>query len=198
MLNVLETIYSLPFFLGALAGTVLWKLYCHMKRSYEDRRHPLPDGAKHAVAHMSRQWIAGLAAILSLGYVLLVTGRTEARTVVLNEAVNRCWSETYQQIKTQVMINAQNDGISRQYQALQREYDDNTSSWLKDLVTPPNGLAGLPIDNPDRQAFVTHRTAEYQGQIDELSKRFDDLANQRTGLDADRNAHPLPEERCGR
>ncbi len=198
MLDVLETVYSLPFLLGALAGSILWKLYCLSKARYMDRHSPLPDGAKHAVARMSRQWIAALCAILSLGYVLLATEKTQLHTEQLSAAVIRCWGETYLEIKAQVEINAQNDQISRQQQALQREYDEDTSSWLKDLVNPPNGLADRTANDPDRQAYGLQRTAEYQGQLDDLGKRFDGLVADRKQLDEQRAAHPLPEQRCGK
>src|SRR5438093_74676 len=124
MLTVLETVYSLPFFWGALAGTVVWKLYCHSKARILDRRHPLPGGQHHAVSRMSRQWLAGLCMVLSLGYVFFAISKTEVRTAQLNADVTRCWQETYQQIRAQVLLNAQNDGVSRKQQNLQREYDE--------------------------------------------------------------------------
>jgi hypothetical protein len=198
MLHVLAMIYSAPFYWGALVGTVVWKLYCHSKARLEDRHHPLPSGKKHAVARMSRVWVAGLCAVWCLGYVLLSTGRTEEHTVELNAAVNRCWSETYQQMKAQVEINTQNENITRQHQQLQRDYDEYTASWLKQLVNPPGDMAGQPTNSPERQDWGLKITAQYQAQLDDLGRQFDALVEQRRALDAERARHPLPEERCGR
>jgi hypothetical protein len=198
ILNILEDIYSWPFFFGALAGSILWKLYCRTKAHYEDVHHPLPNGQRHTQARMSRVWLAGLSAALSLGYVLLITGHIEERTATLNRNVTTCWHETYLQLKAQVEINAENDGISRQQQAIQREYDEDTAAWLKDLVNPPNGLAEQPTNSPERQAYNLSRTLEYQANLDDLGHQFDDLVNQRKVLDKQRAAHPLPEAKCGR
>jgi hypothetical protein len=194
----LEVVYSRQFLFGAIAGSIVWKLYCYTKAHYEDKHHPLPGGRKHAQARMSRVWLAGLSALLSLGYVLLITGHTEQHTETLNRNVTTCWHETYLQLKAQVEINAENDGISRQQQVLQRQYDEDTANWLKDLVNPPGDLATEPSNSPDRQAYALQRTAEYQGQLDDLGKQFDDLVNQRKDLDRQREAHPLPEAKCGR
>jgi hypothetical protein len=198
ILTLLEHVYSWPFFCGAVAGSVLWKLYCRTKAHYEDRHHPLPDGQKHTQARMSRVWLAGLSAALSLGYVLLITGHIEERTERLNTAVARCWSESYKSAKAQIDLNAQNDGISRQQQSLQREYDEETSSWLKDIIHPPGELSEQPTNSPERQAYNLARTLEYQGKLDNLGHQFDDLVNKRKVLDEQRAMHPLPEATCGR
>ena len=93
MLRILDTVYSWPFIWGAIAGTAFWKIYCHTKARYLDRHYPRPDGARHAVARMSRQWMAAAGALLSLGYVLMATERTQEHTAELNAAVQRCWGE---------------------------------------------------------------------------------------------------------
>jgi hypothetical protein len=198
MLRVLGTVYSLPFFLGALAGTILWLLYCRAKARYLDRHEPLPDRARHNVARMSRQWLAGLCMVLSLGYVLLATARAEEHTTRLNEDVTRCWQETYQQIRAQVLINSQNDRVTREQQNLQREYDKDTSNWLKKLVNPPGDLANKLTTDPERQRYGIRVSLEYQAQLDDLGRRFDALVAQREELDKERAQHPLPEERCGK
>jgi hypothetical protein len=198
MLHVLETVYSVPFFWGALVGTLVWKLYCHAKARLLDRRDPLPGGHRHAIARMSRQWVAGLCMALTIGWVLLATARTEERTARLNQDVTRCWQETYQQIRAQVMLNAQNDGVSRKQQQLQREYDEDTSNWLKSLVSPPGDLATQSTNSPDRQAWGVKVSIEYQAKLDDLGRRFDALVQQRVALDNERAQHPLPEARCGK
>lgn len=198
MIKVLDTVYSLPFFCGALTGTVLWLLYCRAKARYLDRHNPLPDGHRHAVARMSRQWLAGLCAVLSLGYVLLSTEHAEMHTARLNQQVTQCWSETYHQIKAQVEINAQNDAVTREQQQLQREYDEDTSTWLKTLVNPPAELANLSPNSPERQAWGIKITTEYQTRLDDLGRQFDDLVARRANLDKERATHPLPEARCGK
>ena len=198
MLKILETIYSLPFLYGALAGTVLWLLYCRAKARFLDQREPLPGGQQHSVARMSRQWLAGLCALLSLGYVLLVTEKTELHTAKLNADVARCWTETYQQIKANVLINAENEQITRQFLDLQRQYDEDTSNWLKSLVSPPGDLVNQPTNSPERQAWGLKVSIAYQVRLDDLGRQFDVLAARRAELEHERAEHQLPEARCGR
>jgi hypothetical protein len=197
-LYVLENVYSWPFLVGALSGAVLWMLYCRQKARYLDRHDPLPDGKRHAIARMSRQWMAGLCAVLSLGYVLLATDKAENNTTRLNAEVTRCWTETYQQIRAQVTLNAENDSIIRKQQELQRDYDRATSDWLKALIQPPGDLASLPTTDPRRQQYGIDITARYQLKLNELGAKADDLTAQRDELDKQRAAHPLPEARCGK
>lgn len=197
-LYILEQIYSWRFLIGAVCGAGLWMLYCHQKARYLDRHYPLPDGKRHAIARMSRQWIAGLCAVLSLGYVLLATDKAQNTTSRLNAEVTRCWTETYQQIKTQVQINAENDTIVRKQEELQREYDRATSDWLKALIQPPGDLANLPTTDARRQQYGIDITARYQLRLNNLGAQADELTAQRDGLDKQRAEHPLPEARCGK
>jgi hypothetical protein len=198
MLKVLETIYSLPFFYGALAGTVVWKAYCLAKARLLDRHNPLPDGQRHSTRRMSRQWLAGLAAALSLGYVLLVTARSEEHTHQLNREVERCWAESYRNTNAQIEINQQNDIITRQQLELQREYDRDTSQFWKSLVSPPGDLAHQDVNSPARQDWGLQLSVKYQAQIDQLGAQFDDLVNQRHDLDVKRENNKLPETTCGK
>lgn len=198
VIYILETIYSGPFLIGAACGAALWMLYCRQKARYLDRHNPLPGGRRRAIARMSRQWIAGLAAALSLGWVLLATDRAETNTTKLNAEVTRCWTETYLQIKTQVQINAENDAIVRKQQELQRDYDRATSDWLKALIQPPGILADLPTTDQRRQQYGIDITARYQLRLNDLGAQADDLTAQRDALDKQREAHPLPEARCGK
>jgi hypothetical protein len=198
ILHLLELVYSPACFIGIVGGTGFWLLYCRAKSRLLDQHEPLPEGKHHAVARMSRQWIAGLCALGSLGYVLLTVGRTEEHTAQLNEDVTRCWQETYQQIRAQVLLNAQNDGVSRKQQALQREYDEDTSDWLKKLVNPPGDMATQPTNSPERQQYGIDVSLVYQGQLDDLGRKFDGLVAQRKALDKERAQHPLPEARCGK
>lgn len=198
MMSILNTIYSLPFFLGALNGSVLWMLYCRSKVRWQNKYHPLPDGQLHYTNHVSRVWLAGLIAVLGLGYVLLTAQKTHDDTVGLTRDVARCWQESYQATRAQIKLNADNDLISRTQQSLQRKFDVDTSNWLKDLINPPGGLANQSTDSPARQAFGLQRTAEYQGQLDDLGAQFDDQVAQRNLLDVQRSQNKLPEVTCGK
>lgn len=198
MIHILETVYSMPFFIGSVLGAVFWKLYCQQKARWLDRHNELPDGAHHYPSHVSRVWIAALAAILSLGYILLTAQKTQDQTVQLTNNVARCWQEAYQSTRAQIKLNADNDLITRKQQQLQRQFDIETSNWLKDLVNPPGGLANQPANSPDRQVYGLQRTATYQGVLDDLGRQFDDQVHQRTVLDDERRQHPIPEVTCGR
>lgn len=198
MLYVLQTIYSLPYLTGAATVALLWPLYCRQKAHWQNVHHPLPDGGKHYAAHISRIWLAGLAAVFSLGYILLTAQTTQNQTIGLAKSVADCWRQSYQSTKAQIDLNAQNDGISRQQQAIQREYDRATSALVEDLVTPPSAIAALSPNDLVRVAWKTQRTADYQRQINDLGSHFDDLVNQRVDLDKQRAMHPLPESTCGK
>jgi hypothetical protein len=198
MTHFLSIVYSLPFFLGAVIGFGLQRIYCHQKMVWLNKHHPLPDGSKHRVDHISRTWIAALAAILSLGYVLLTAQTTHDQTIELAKGSTRCWQESYINTKAQIKINAENDSISRQQQALQREFDIATSDWLKSLVNPPGDLANQPTNSPDRQAWGIQVTGIYQDKLNDLGVKSDDLVQQRAALDAERAKHPLPETTCGK
>lgn len=198
MLILLEKVYSVAFWSGAFCGSVFWLAYCRAKARYLDLHRPLPDGQRHTVGRMSRQWLAGLCAALSLGYVLMATEKASNHTSLLESSVGTCWTETYQHTREQIRINAENDQISRQQQQLQRDYDRATSDWLEQLLAPPGDLANMDTNSPQRRAWGLAVTADYQNKINDLGARFDQLAAQRAQLDQQRAQHPLPEERCGK
>lgn len=198
MMSVLQTIYSVPFWFGAGAGIILWILYCRAKARYEDRRHPLPDGRRHYPNTISKVWVAGLAAVLSIGYVLLTAQNTQDQTIRLTKQVAKCWQESYQATRAQIRINTENDVISRRQMDLQREYDRDTSEFWKNLVAPPGDLAREDVNSPARQAWGLRLSIKYQAEIDRLGTQFDDLVNQRAALDVERKQHPLPETTCGK
>lgn len=195
---ILNTVYSLPFFLGATAGWGLWTIYCRQKARYMDAHRPLADGRHHEVARLSRIWIAGLVMVFSVGYVLLSANKAHDDTVALAKRVTSCWRESYRQTKVQIDINSQNDFVSRQQQQLQRDYDRATSDWLKALINPPGALANQPSDSPDRRAWALQVSAMYQQKLDDLGDKFDELVAQRAKLDDERAQHPLPEPTCGK
>jgi hypothetical protein len=199
MTSVLHTyVYSGPPAVGALVALIVWHIYCHQKARWEDRHHPLSDGQKHYVAHMNRVWVSGVVGVLVIGYVLLTAQEAQDQAVAVAKDAARCWSEAYRSTKAQIDLNAQNDKISRQQQQLQRDYDRDTSDWLKDLVAPPGELAAQDTNSPARQLYGLQRTAVYQSQIDDLGRQFDTLVAQRVKLDEERQAHPLPSVTCGK
>jgi hypothetical protein len=198
MTYVLSQVYSLPFFSGAVVGFTCQRIYCAQKARWQDRHHPLPDGTKRSPEHISRIWIAGLAAVLSLGYVLLTTNKTHDETLDLTRDVARCWQESYQATRAQIKINAENDVISRQQQGLQREFDRATSDWLKSLIAPPGDLAEQDTNSPARKAWGLEVTGQYQGKLNELGARSDELVDRRNDLDSERAKHPLREVTCGK
>lgn len=198
MIKILDTVYSLPFFLGAVVGTIFWTIYCHQKAHWQDKHYPLPDGRRRYVNHISRVWLAAMALTLSLGYILLTAQKTHDQTLQLAKNVAECWAESYQAAKANIDLNAQNDIISRQQQELQRDYDRATSDWLKLLVNPPGELANQPTNSPARQQWGLQITAQYQTKLNDLGTEYDDLVNQRKTLDNERAARPLPETKCGK
>lgn len=196
MTYILDYIYSWSFLIGALAGLPIWIAYCKQKARYLDIHQP--EDAPHQIAKLNKYWAAGLALALSLGWILLSANKTHDQTVGLAKDVTRCWTESYAQAKAQIDLNSQNDGISRQQQALQRNYDRATSDWLKDLVAPPGDLANQDTQAPARKEYALQRTAVYQEKLNELGRQSDDLVNQRKVLDDKRAQHPLPEPTCGK
>jgi hypothetical protein len=195
---ILGILYSWPVFIGAMGGALIWSVYCRQKAHYLDKHNPLSDGAKHQIARLNRLWVAGLCLALSLGYILLSANRTHDQTVALANNVTRCWAESYAQAKAQIDLNAQNDIISRQQQALQRKFDVATSDWLKEIITPPDDLATRNPNDPIRQTWALQRTAVYQAKLDDLGAQSDTLVAQRQALDDERAKHQLPEPTCGK
>lgn len=187
MLHVLSMVYSLPCFIGAVGWQIIWKASLYSRARWLDVHHPLPDGQKHCVPRISRVWLAGLAASLTLGWVLLATARTEEHTHQLNANVVRCWSEGYQAAMAQINLNAQNDGISRMQQQLQRDYDEDTVQWVKNLLS-----------HPGNQVYAVAVTEAYQTQINDLGRQFDRQVEMRKVLDQQRAEHPLPAVTCGK
>lgn len=196
--EILDTIYSVPFFSGAIGGLVFNRLYSKYKAHWEDKHHPLPDGMCHYPAQISKIWLAGLILMLSMGYILLTAQKTHDQTIALNQQVARCWQESYQSTRAQIRINAENDVISRQQQGLQRDYDRATSDWLKALVNPPEPIGSMDPGSAERRAWGLQITSEYQNRLNDLGVKSDDLVNQRNDLDAERRKHPLPENTCGK
>lgn len=192
MIHVLETVYSLPFFIGAVCGEALRRLYCYQRARWENNED------YDYLGHISRVWLAGLAAILSMGYILLTAQKTQDQTIALTRDVARCWQESYQAAKAQIEINSENDGITRQQQQLQRDYDRATSEFWKDLINPPGDLANAPVNSPERQTYGLQLSARYQADINRMGAKFDDLVNQRSALDIKRANNKLPEVTCGK
>jgi hypothetical protein len=191
-------VYSWPPAIGSMVTLLLWNVYCRHKARWLDIHRPLTNGQKHYVAHMNKVWVAGIMGVLVFGYVLLTAQQAQDQAIGVAKDAARCWSEAYKSTKAQIELNAQNDRISREQQNLQREYDRDTSDWLKDLVVPPGGLALQDTNSPARQAYGLQRTAQYQAQIDDLGRQFDDWVTQRKTLDNERTQHPLPETTCGK
>lgn len=197
--KILEQIYTWTFFFGAILGGGLWRTYCHQKARYLDIHDPLPGGAKHHVQRLSRVWIAGLVMVFSVGYVLNTAQKTHDQTLQLQADVNRCWGETYQNIKANVEVNAQNDQITRQQIQLQRDYNQAAYDWLKLLLAPPDPeLAAKDPNGPERRAWGITVSIEYQEKVNQINKGMNDLINQRIALDKKREANKLPELTCGR
>lgn len=196
IMSVLQTIYSSPFWFGAVAGIILWNVYSRAKVRYADRHDP--ENGPHYPSSISKVWIAGLAAVLSIGYVLLTAQNTQDQTIRLTKQVAKCWQESYQATRAQIRINTENDVISREQQALQRLFDRASSDWLKQLVSPPGDLANQDTNSPARKAWGLQVTAEYQDKLNDLGAQSDELVNRRTQLDVERKQHPLPETTCGK
>lgn len=177
------------------AGCLTWRSYCWLKNRYLDKVDP-----EHAPHRGALKMVVIAWGILFSGifYIGVQTQNAHDQTVKLSDNVTRCWSETYQQVRAQVELNAQNDAVSRAQQALQREYDEDTAVWIKELIAPPGDLATQPTNSPERQAYGIKVSEQYQAQLDDLGRRFDQQVAQRKALDAKRAAHPLPEARCGR
>lgn len=202
---ILEHIYTWTCFWSALAGWVARLMFVRSRAKWLDKHEPLPDGSKHRVDRVSKVWLAGAAGLLTLGYVLLTAQKSadqarsnQQHTIELTHKVAQCWSESYQATKAQIRINAENDAISRQQQALQRLFDIASSDWLKQLVQPPGDLAKMDTNSPERQAWGLQVTAQYQAKLNDLGAQSDDLVKQRAALDVERKQHPLPETTCGK
>jgi hypothetical protein len=195
MMPDLTSLFSLVGVLDFGIGFMLRALYCRLKNKMLDRWYP--EDAPHRSV-MKMVVVAWGIAIIGIFYTGVQTQHTHDQTLALANNVSRCWAESYTQTSAQIDLNAQNDKISRQQQALQREYDRATSFWIKSLIAPPGELADQDTNSPDRKAWDLQVTAEYQDTLNDLGAQSDALVDQRKALDDARAKHPLPEATCGK
>jgi hypothetical protein len=189
------SLFTLGGAIDLAVGFLLRALYCRIKMRVLDRLHPEEAPHRQVMKMVVVAWAIGIIGIIYTG---AQTQRTHDQTLGLATAVNRCWAESYKQASAQIDLNAQNDKISRQQQALQREYDRATSDWIKSLIAPPGGLADMDTNSPERKTWAMHVTAEYQSTLNDLGEQSDALVNQRKALDDERAKHPIPEPTCGK
>lgn len=188
MTSILGWVYQTPgFLLGYAAAIGLQHLIWRQQRLYLDKHHALPDGARRPVRRISRTWWATMVALFGLGYVMFSVNTTHDQTVSLAKDVARCQQESYQATNAQIKLNADNDLISRTQQNLQREFDVDTSNWLKDLIAHPGDTN-----------YAISATTAYQDQLNDLGRRFDYQVHRRQVLDEQRQQNPLPEVTCGK
>lgn len=182
--------------LAFLAGVAARRAWCIGKNKWLDHAHPEDAPHTERIKTVFLGWVLVLGGILYTGVQAQVTHDS---TVGLAKNVARCWAESYQNTKTQIDINAQNDALSRQQLQTQRDYDRDTVNWISRLLEPDDpAIAALQPNDAARQAYSIRISQDYFAQINVLGTRFDDLVAQRAELDKQRAQHPLPERTCGK
>lgn len=198
MTAVLETIYSLPFAVGALIGAIVMRLYQKAQCRLADKRHPLPGGRKHRVPGVSTVWVGGLITVLVLGYVLLLVAQTEQHYKSLASEMRRCQIEFQTALIARSRITTENDQLSREQRDLLAESDQAESVWIDRLINLPSNIKELPQDDPRVTSYGQTVTRIYFERIGRINSRITEIDQRQAELDRDRTAHPLPEPSCGK
>lgn len=195
MNGVLNTIYSAEFFIGAVSGAVMMKLYQRHHCRHLDKVAPLPGGRRH-VPGVNIPVLGVVLSVLALGYVLSQTQETEERYKGLADRVSSCQAVFQSNIAARSAITAENDRVS----ILQRDklsaLDALTGQWIDRLLNPPPHLAGTTLTDPGRQGYFLTVTRIYQEQAQKLRSEIDQLRDEATKLAEARAGHPIPEPTC--
>ena len=195
MNGVLHTIYSAEFFVGAVSGAVMMKLYQWHHCRHLDKVAPLPGGRRH-VPGINIPVFGAVLSVLALGYVLFQTQETEERYKGLADRVSSCQAVFQSNIAARSAITAENDRVS----ILQRDklsaLDALTGQWIDRLLNPPPNIAGLAINDPRRLVWNEDVTRFYYEQTTALRADIENLRIEQDRLAAERAAHPIPDPSC--
>lgn len=179
-MTALDIVYSLPFLLGAIVGLVLDRIIKCAEAKWLDKHRPNPDGTKHRPAGYSRTYVAGLAAAMVLGYVMLTMIRTEERYENLAQEVSDC-----------AQIAAQNDDLSMRMREWFLKRDETESAWLKRLVAPDDPeIATLKLDDPRRQEWGRVVSIIYNEEAAKINAEIRAIQDEQNRLVAERQAKP--------
>ncbi|UJQ86542.1 membrane protein [Mycobacterium phage PenguinLover67] len=198
MNNVLETLYSLPFVAGLLAGIIGMKAWQYIQCRIADRRHPLPGGSHRHTPPISRVYVAGLLVIAVTGYVLLQTGQTERHYKSLAQNVANCQREFNEALRERAEISNQNDKLSIEQRDLLAKSLDAGSEWVNQLIILPPDLADLPRTSPRVEQYGIDVTRAYYDRIGRYRERINEISAEQQRLADQRAANPLPEPNCGK
>lgn len=198
-MNVLNTVYSWPFFVGLILGISLYQGYICSKNWWLNKHHPLPDGKKRKLIRgLNHVWIGGALTVLILGYVLHQAQRTHDETVALSIHTAECQRVFQKALNDRADANAQDNDLANEQSDLRAQGDDARNLWLSRLLNPPSPIAELEYNNPRRVAWNQDVTREYADKGVSLASQIKDVLAQRKKVQADRDRnHPLPETSCG-
>lgn len=197
MSDVLSLFYSLPFVAGGLAGILGMKLYQRLQCRYQDRHHPLPDGAKHPVPSINRMFWGGLLTVAILGYVLLQVGQTEQHYRDLGSEMRRCQVEFMSALKARADISAENDKLSREQREYLAQSDQAEALWIDRLINLPPEIAALPSSDDRVQQYGRTITRIYFERIGKINEKIADVSKRQVELEQWRRDNPLPSPSCG-
>lgn len=197
-MNILSTIYSMAFLIGAVAGAVLMRCAQYGQCKWLDQHHPLPDGRKRRPPVINRSWVGGLMAVGTLGYVLLQVGQTESRYEGLADRLDSCQVGLTDAINARADITSQNDALSVRQRDLLTELDDASGIWINRLINPPADIAALDLRDPRRASWSFDVTRVYYERASKLRAEIATLRAEATRLTEERSAHPLRPPSCDR
>ena len=195
MLHFLNIIYNWSTLVGAIVGFTLQRLECRARAKWDDKHHPLPGGEKHAVPGISHTWIAGLAFVLSIGYILLSAEKARDYSVRLNAEMAICWNENYNIAKKRAEINDKDAALANELSGYRDELEQARTDYTVALTTAPPFISK---DADRRVQYLYDITKVYAAQQSRIMTKIKDVENRKKQLDQDRRDHPLPEATCGR
>lgn len=196
MNGVLNTIYSAEFFVGAVSGAVMMKLYQWHHCRHLDKVAPLPGGRRRHVPGINIPVFGAVLSVLALGYVLFQTQETEERYKGLADRVSSCQVVFQSNIAARSAITTENDRVSILQRDKLSELDTLTGQWIDRLLNPPPHLVGTTLADPGRQGYTLTVTRIYQEQASRLRADINALRDEATKLAEARAAHPIPDPTC--
>jgi len=195
MLHLLGIIYNWSTLVGAIVGLTLQRLECRAKAKWDDKRHPLPGGEKHAVPGISHRWIASTVFVLAIGYVLFSAEKARDYSIRLNNEVVKCWAENYNLAKKRAEINDKDASLANELSEYRDELEQARTDYTVALTTAPPFISK---DADRRVQYLYDITKVYAAQQSRIMTKIKDVENRKKQLDQDRRDHPLPEATCGR
>lgn len=201
--HFLANFYTLPCAICLLAGFFGRLAYCRQKAKQLDKIAPNLDGSKHDPGTFNRLWVGVFAGLLVFGYLVMKAQQTEdhaietkAETVQFKAQLRACVVEFQGALKVRSDMAAKDAELSNAISDLRSDLDNAQGNFLKQRLSPPANIVGLPETDPRRVQWKDDITASFANWQANIRAKIADKVTDRKKLAADRAANPLPDLTC--